>query len=57
MYFLILLAYLRILRNPLATGHFGFDLKGTGFTGCGIAQSEGLCNKGTALAGPIKPIK
>jgi hypothetical protein len=26
--------------------------KQEGFTGCGKTQFEGLCNKGTALAGP-----
>jgi hypothetical protein len=25
-----------------------------GFTGCGKTQSKGFCNKGTALAGPIR---
>jgi hypothetical protein len=29
-------------------------LKGHDFTGCGKTQPKGLCNKGTALAGPIR---
>jgi hypothetical protein len=28
--------------------------KESGFAGCGKTQSKGPCNKGTALAGPLK---
>jgi hypothetical protein len=30
------------------------QLKGTDFTACGKTQPKWLCNKGTALAGPIR---